>query len=404
MSVQRSSAPQQESTPGRQLWIVATVVLLAACSASASGQHGGHRSGGGTEADPVIPDAGAAVNFGNSASNVPAAVNVDGGCTLGKWCPNDEVNHTRCGSEIIAGDATTVDIPGNVLMIFDRSGSMTSDWNGTARWQAAGTAMVQALMPLQDSLTIGAVFFPSDQNLLSCNVEQSTAATQLPFQAGAAALAKMQTGAANGMPMYQPGLGLTPTLEALQVADAAFASATFIGTTVAVLVTDGDPNCTWNQASAVDIVTAWASKGIKTYVVGVPGVGGNGVATLNAVAVAGGTAAYIDAADATTLQATLQKIVQQTVSVKLDSCVITFDKPAEEADMVHVTVKENGIEHEVPQTFSNGEAAWTVTPDGKVIELLGNLCLAAKAGTYERILFVFGCVEGDPPPLPPFPE
>lgn len=52
------------------------------------------------------------------------------------------------------------------------------------------------------------------------------------------ALNVMRMGGAGGIPMYQPGLGMTPTLEGLQAADAAFASATLTGTTVVILIHD----------------------------------------------------------------------------------------------------------------------------------------------------------------------
>jgi hypothetical protein len=49
---------------------------------------------------------------------------------------------------------------------------------------------------------------------------------------------------------------------------------------------------------------------------------------------------------------------------------------------------------------SQGDGSgWTARDDGSVVELLGNLCENAMAGTYEQITYELGCVVL--PPLPP---
>jgi hypothetical protein len=45
-----------------------------------------------------------------------------------------------------------------------------------------------------------------------------------------------------------------------------------------------------------------------------------------------------------------------------------------------------------------------VSADGATVTLEGDLCTAAKAGTYERLRFDFGCVELPPAPPPVVPE
>lgn len=51
--------------------------------------------------------------------------------------------------------------PGNVLVVFDRSGSMDGDWGGIPKYIAAGNALTAALAPLKDNLTVGGVFSAS---------------------------------------------------------------------------------------------------------------------------------------------------------------------------------------------------------------------------------------------------
>ena len=193
---------------------------------------------------------------------------------------------------------------------------------------------------------------------------------------------------------YQPaGFGQTPTREALQAADAALTAATLTGTTATILVTDGDPNCTWDQTMAINLVTAWAAKDIRTYVLGVPGVGGVGTTTLDAVAVAGGTTAYIAASDPAALQDAVHDIAQGTVSVHLDSCTIVLAAAAAPASELHMVITSGDGDHDVPHTFS-GDAtpAWTLALDGQTVQVAGDLCTKLTGGSYENLRFELGCV------------
>lgn len=354
------------------------------------------------------PLAGASGTLGSSgASDGSVALGDAGPCVVGQLCGPTTPDPDNCGTLTLEGDTTVTEVPGNVLMVFDRSSSMNQDWNGMMRWQAAGSAMLSALMPLQDKLTIGAVFFPDNTAGFgsTCTVDPITDPDQIAFMPGAMALAKMQAAAPSGTPtpLYSSSAMGTPTLEGLQAADAALAAATLTGITSVILVTDGDPNCAWDEATATGIVSGWAARGIKTYVLGVPGVGGGGVATLNAVAMAGGTMQYIPPTDAATLAMTIGEIVEETVTTGIDSCTIIFDSPAAAPDKLTLAVTEGGVEAAVPHVYPDGSAAWTISDDGTTVELLGNTCAAAMNGTYESLRFVFGCEDlppADPPPGP----
>jgi hypothetical protein len=293
---------------------------------------------------------------------------------------------------------------------------MAQDWNGMQRWQGAGSAMVGALMPLADMLTIGGVMYPSktpgpNDVGVSCTVDPFSSPEQLAFQPGAMALQQLQAAPPSGSPspLYGPigpsandlVLGATPTTEAIVEADVALQGSTLTGTTVAVLITDGEPNCGWDEAKTTDIVTSWlTNRNIKTYVVGLPGIMGNGPAMLNAVAQAGGTDTYIDAVDAMTLQTKLTDIVQQTVTSGFDSCTMDLTPAADPVEKLQLVASEKGVDKNVPHDLGNG-GGWTVSADGRHVELVGSVCDDAKGGRFETVKFEYGCK--DLPPLPPEP-
>ncbi len=362
--------------------------------------------------------------FGNSdgPSQAPLSeIEGAGECEVGVFCENAEPDPDECGSLTLEGDVETVEKPGNVLLVFDRSGSMMEDWNGQPRWQVAGTAIENALAPIADQMTVGSVFFPSpdapaeadsdpawglgalgagDDGFGACGVSEIGADDQVAFAPGGAFLDQM--GGADASPKYAPVRGgFTPLSEALAVAQVALQDATLEGEISVVIITDGDPNCEWDQALATEIVADWQAQGIDTHVVGLPGLGGMGELVLNQLAMTGGTGTYLTPSDSAALEAALDRIVIETISVGFDSCFINLSPPAEVPEKLHLVVTQRGTESDVPHEYDTGEAAWTVSDDGAAVELLGNTCAAATSGAYESIRFEFGCVELPPASPPP---
>jgi hypothetical protein len=366
------------------------------------------------------------------------AAGSSGPCVAGQFCAPTSADGD-CGTLTLDTSVKMIVMPGNVLLIWDRSTSMTENWNGMQRWQGAGTGLINALTPIQDLLTIGAIFFPaempgSDSNSTclipgcSCSVDAYTSSEQLAFQPGAMALQKLQGAAPSGVnPMYGPvgfgattdpnavaSAGQTPTSEAVAAADVMLQGSMLTGTTAAVLVTDGEPNCGWDQTKTTTMVAGWLSQfNIKTYVVGLPGaagggtgpsMGGNGAAVLNAIAQAGGTDQYIDAADTMTLQTNLMNIVASTVVSGFDSCSIDLTPAADPPDKLQLVLTETvmgvATDEAAPHDLGNG-GGWSISDDGKHVELLGSLCTDATGGRFEALKFTYGCKEL--PPLPPTP-
>jgi hypothetical protein len=181
-------------------------------------------------------------------------------------------------------------------------------------------------------------------------------------------------------------------------------AAMLTGVTAIMLFTDGAPTC-FPDAAAQGIPTkletehaaAWLAQGIKTYVVGLPGAAG--VQLLNDIAVAGGTGAYITPDDPAVLEAKLNEIVLSTVKMGFDSCTLALDPPAEVVEKLQIVVNDtmSGPAY-IPRDLGGG-AGWSITPDGRTVELLGQVCEDAMSGRFSSVKFEYGCDE--PPEIPP---
>jgi hypothetical protein len=407
------------------------VTSLFACAAGDMSQATSGRRGG--PSSPTAPTmdtsggagSGATLMGDNATWTPPAVVDTvlpDAGCVEGERCyAGASPDEDNCGTVELKAKVETVQHPGNVLLVFDTSFSMTMDWNGMARWQQAAPAIINALTPLQDMITVGSVFFPRNEpgggglpglggfprpgpGGLVCGVTPITSADQITFKPGREFLTAFTT-PVNGVLPYAPvNLGATPLKEALMQAQTAITSSTLTGLTSVVIITDGDPNCEWlpdGEQITQQIVTDWAAMGIRTYVVGLPGTTGAGDAVLKNLAVAGGTMTYITPADSATLEMKLREIATETVKRGFETCGFDLDPPAEVPDKLLMIAEEAGMRQNVPH-MAGPNAGWTISPDGKRVEITGALCDDATTGRFDSITFEFGCPDIPPPPtLPP---
>jgi hypothetical protein len=335
----------------------------------------------------------------------------DGGaCVVGQFCPTNAPDPDNCGTLEFQPDVEITRTPGNLLVIFDQSGSMDENWAGRgSKLQVAQDALVQALTPLQDSMTVGAIFFPT----LACvplfppppggAVQPIEGAQQIAFQPGPQFL----TGWAAHWRSRPVGDNVgTPMQEAFDRADVAIQNATLTGTLAVVAFTDGEPNCFPDpMITMVPTMTEperaadWlASRMIKTYMVGLPGAAG--VQILNQVAQSGGTMEYIVPDDPADLEATLREIVMEQVNTGFNSCTMTLNPVPDVPDELLMIVDEPGVGvQQVPR-----DRGWSldVTSGTASVEITGALCDAAMGGRFNSIKFEYACPNvPPPPPLPP---
>lgn len=285
--------------------------------------------------------------------------------------------------------------PSTLLLVLDRSVDMASDFEGAPRWQRSSEALMHTLTPRGDALTMGALLYPSTcigpallcqlQSPTMCTVNPMASADQVQFQPASQALGTLLEPAGVYAPVTAAGV---PLGESLQRADAALAAQPASSKTSVVIVASGTPSCAWDSASASSILARWKrDRGVRTYVIALPGSPGATSGAFAALAEAGGTANVRAPQSVGALEATLQSIVFDSLS----SCSLTLDPPASDPSTVQVRVTEMGVEQSLPRTSASGETLWTISPDGRTVMLLGSACDAAKGGAYDAIRIVLGC-------------
>lgn len=460
-------------TSSDRVWLLGFAALIAACASedpprrmegvgtptgpNAAGTMGSAPGGAAGNGGPVVPG-----GFGNPMGPAPMVTPMAGSmammdptpiapeddCEEGKFC-EPKGPDGNCGSVRVDTDVQTVQKPGNIMVIFDRSTSMEDAWNGVPRWQAAGEAFTNAIRPLEMLLNVGAIFFPSpaanDPNnpcpsgcnladpfhwipgpgacclnltgVQACDVNPIDAADQIAFGPAAEFLTEAPmkwrfnglqgvVGGMGPMGMMAPTLiGATPLGAGVARAAEALKGAQFEGPMVVVILTDGAPNCDTNQTAVIQQVTEWQAQQIATHVIGLPG-SGEAAQFLTSVANAGGTMDFLDPMNAQELEAKLQSILTSTVRQGFESCVFNLDRATEVPDDLHLVIRENGMDKDVPRDLTatdatwGPDAGWSINEEGTKIELKGRLCDLAKEGAYESIRFEYGCVPL-PPPDPP---
>ncbi len=376
-------------------WVSIGVLGLAACAADASSLRsdlpGSQPADGAAGATGMVETAAPAMDdgFGNTMATAPAP----GMSTEPLQPPGDGLapdEEGDCGGVEVEPEIRMEVVPGNLLVVFDKSLSMNDAWGSTQKWLAASGALQQALGPLKEQVTVGAVFYPQGPGL--CDVATIDSGQQIGFQGGGTFL----TAWLEFFNLQGP-FGFTPLGGGMLAADQALAASSLNGITNVVVLTDGDPNCGTDDAQVNQFAANWLALGVKTHVVGLPG--SEGARTrLDALAAAGGTGTHVTPDDPLALQDKLAEIVGESVTTNFDSCSIGLPSAPPNLDDVVLTVVEAGQEQAVARDLGEG-GGWTITPAGDEIILQGLLCDRAQAGAYDKIGVVFGCV--DLPPLPP---
>jgi hypothetical protein len=313
------------------------------------------------------------------------------GLTGGNPAPTAEEN---CGNS--AKNMTQV--PADLLLVLDRSGSMTNDiasdnpcTTGSTtcaeRWSTMIQAMRIVLAGSPASINWGLKFFSSP----SWTGEQGTTPKgcvvlpEMEVPIGTGNSEAIVGSIAAAIPNYN-----TPTRAAIDTASAYLTKLSDGRSKYILLATDGEPNCAAagpyptsdDREATLRSIAAAKAAGIATYVIGV----GPTADKLTEMAVKGGTGQFYPAVSPQALIAALQAIVGS-----IASCVYTMSSTPPDPNNLGVYLNKDLV----AQSPTDG---WTLSsPDA--VTFHGPTCDRIKAGLYTDVQVLFGCPGTAPLPI-----
>jgi hypothetical protein len=383
------------------------------------------------------------VNSGGSAGASAGAAGVGGaagsispmGGAAGNISPAGGASGSGGDGGIISPDASCADdnrkaglTPVNMLVMFDRSGSMHDVIQGSnpqqTRWQAASTALKAFFQDTGSAgLNVALRFFPHDQPAAGCHNSQCNATacskelvaigqlldTAAPTDAHEQALVVAVNGATPA-PRGSNNSGGTPTYAALSGAEmwaTAYQAAHTAEQTVVVFVTDGQPNGCNENANQIAALAGAArtSNNVLTYAIGISSEVDEGI--LNPIAVAGGTTEAIMIADGNAQTALLTAL--QDIRGEVMGCNFTMPEPRDPSrpiniNKVNVNYASGGG---APTTLGGVSSATDCGPGGgwfydnptapTQITLCPATCGVVQADPSAEISIVLGCERAPPP-------
>lgn len=388
------------------LLAVATCASTLACSAKSS-------------------QSGVAGDGGSGAGNVGGG-GTGGGETIGSGGNTGTITDS-CGSSSFANQ-----VPGSILVVFDKSGSMS---DGTPqKWSTSVAALNTMMASASQDLGMGLLPFPEgkfdDSGLAFCFDPSTPACAALYADGGCEDVAQMPVVAVGPLGTTKSQIsgwlansgpsGNTPTLTALKHAYAYMQSVDVPGQRFVLLMTDGEPtthspaqsiggftipesNIKCGQLADIEaeaLAAASAASAVKTFVIGSPGSEGASD-FLSQLALNGGTqkspgcsAAAGDchyqigsANFAQDLQAALDDIAG-----KLSECVFAIpDGENADPDYVNVELDANGNPTQLYKDTSHMDG-WDYTDDTHTkVELFGPSCDEFKGTQGAKVSIILGC-------------
>jgi hypothetical protein len=354
-----------------------------------------------------------------------------GGASLTDGGPSGDGSNdaTGCGQSSVRATAKVVDI----LLVIDKSGSMTSKPAGfaTDKWTAMKTALAGALDKVKGGISFGVELYP---NNLTTPIPSGCTNQCWDMPAGENAILVPIGPGTTTVPAILAKLeitptGGTPTAVALKAAADYFLTGSgksLPGDKYVLLATDGGPNgntvpctaetCTTNMDNGVftanfceatpnipdgprscldekattDQLSAMATAGIKTFVVGIPGTDPY-ISTLDAMAVAGGVPAATTSPKYFAVSATggvvgLQQVFESITKQLIKSCRLQLQSTPPDLGLLNVYV-DGAV---VPKPGTDGWDLDTTTSPPTIV-LKGATCAQIETSGANTVDVQYGC-------------
>lgn len=314
-----------------------------------------------------------------------------GTCAHNQDCPGklvcDPVTKTcvvpgQCGAVEIDAEA----IPPNMLIVLDRSCSMTSKVQGKSKWQIAVDALDKLLTTNKGKIRFGLALFP-DTTGSSCKQDAVSIAVGPNKEAAIQTLLK--NALTKSDKNYPDGPCVTNIDTAMQQAAAHTPLADTTRENFVLLITDGaQAGCSaggGDKGTTQTITDLWQKKKVATFVVGFGGA--VDAKQLNIFANAGGkpisnpTTQYYKAEDQTSLDKALASIAQTSMG-----CVLSLKNVPADLSKIYVFFDDK----EVPRdpTHKNG---WDYDAKTNKLTFYGQACKDLQDQKVKDVDIVYGC-------------
>lgn len=393
--------------PSLRLSLLAGVSLVSALACSA--QNPNEPSGAGGDGGSGAGNIG---GFGTGGDNIA------GGGTTGSITES-------CGASTFANQ-----VPGSILVVLDRSGSMGPGNGQPDKWAPTKNALKQMMSAASSQLSMGLLPFPegkfNDSMLLACAANPMSPQCAALFADGGcedvamtpivplAPLAQTNAAISSWLDSHSPGGG-TPTLTALKRAYSYMQTVDAPGERFVLLMTDGEPNVhqqlpifgdtnvkcgTLADIEAEALAAAAGTPKIRTFVIGAPGSEDAG-SFLSQLAINGETKKSPDCSagaknchyqiGGANFQQDLEAALAE-ISGKLSECV--FELPdGENVDpgFVNVNLESGGETTQLYKDTSHVDG-WDYTDASHTkVELFGPACEKFKAEQDAKVSIILGC-------------
>ena len=275
-------------------------------------------------------------------------------------------------------------VPPNLLIVLDRSCSMTgSVGGGVTKWEAAVAALNTLTTTYAGQIRFGLTMFPD-------TVAPSCAQDVIPIPLAPGNELAIQTllnaALVNNDPNFPNGPCVTNIDTAIEQAAAAPELQDPTRDSYVALITDGNQagcNQAGGDMGTLQIVTDLFAEGIPTFVVGF----GAGIdpTQLNLFAIAGGVPntmpSYYDAGDQMSLEVVLEAIATAAIS-----CTFTLDTAPPNPSQIYVFFDNVPVPED--PTMMTG---WSFDPVTNQVTFHGADCDLLKGGTVMEVDVVLGC-------------